>query len=564
MREGQSALKNFAREYIIDGRAGYGPQRFFEAVRNLLIKILEENKNSKTKMILICKMQRTDLRTGEIIEIDADFHSEIEINLKEKDENKLLDKMIARIGEVLTNFQRSGSNWVFQRVNQLEIHMADWKPISGSTFIPLPARIKNKVAVINPKNEDNQCFKWCVARALNPVEKSPNRITQELKDQSKRLDWSGLKFPVDLKQIKIFEKNNPGISINVFGYEGEVYPLKISKIKKRINIDLLLISDEEKQHYCLIKNLSRLIRSKLTKHCGTVEICRSCLNHFPDKKKLENHEEYCFQNKTVKIEMPKEGSSIFFNHHNRSIKVPFVFYADFEAFTKEILTTPQNDKVSFTQKYQHHQPSGFCYKCVGVNTKKSVLYRAKDENEDVSQKFIEMLEEDIKKIHKEFNFSKKMLPLTKKEQSEFENAKICWICQKGFEEKDRKVRDHCHFTGKFRGAAHVKCNLQFKKPTFTPVIFHNLSGYDAHLFVKNLGETEGNNKCIPNNEEKYISFSKEIVVDDYEKDGKNMKFDFWIVSNLWLLPWMDWLGISQNRIFQNLFKQKKNLEKNMN
>ena len=232
VREGQSALKNFAREKIIDGRAGYGPQRFFEAVRNLLIKILQENKNTNTKMILICKMQRTDLRTGEIIEIDADFHSEIEINL-EKDENKLLDKMIARIREVLANFQRSGSYWVFQRVNQLEIHMADWQPISGSTFIPLPARIKNKRTVINMQNEDNQCFKWCVVRALNPVEKNPNRITQDLRDQSRRLDWSELNFPVDLKQIKIFEKNNPDISINVFGYEGEVYPLKISKIKKK-------------------------------------------------------------------------------------------------------------------------------------------------------------------------------------------------------------------------------------------------------------------------------------------------------------------------------------------
>ena len=217
--------------------------------------------------------------------------------------------------------------------------------------------------------------------------------------------------------------------------------------------------------------------------------------------------------------MPKEGSSISFVHHNRSIKVPFVFYADFEAFTKEIQTTQQNDQVSFTQKYQHHQPSGFCYKCVGV-TRKSVLYRAKDENEDVSQKFIERLEEDIKTIYKKFNFSKKMLPLTKKEQSEFENAQICWICQKKYSEKDRKVRDHDHFTGKFRGAAHNSCNLQFKKTKFTPVIFHNLSGYDAHLFVKNLGTTEGNIKCIPNNEEKYISFSKEIVVGEYEKDGK--------------------------------------------
>ena len=495
LKEGKSALKNFVREYIIDGRPGYGPQRFFEAARKLLIKILRENKNTKTKMILNCKMQRTDLRTGEIIEIDADFHSEIERNLAETDENKLLDKMIARIGEVLANFQQSGSNWVFVKVNQLQIHMADWKPISGSSYIPLPAKIKNKKAVINIKNEDNQCFKWCVARAWNPVEKNSERITKELRDQSKRLDWSGLKFPVDLKQIKIFEKNNPDISINVFGYEGEVYPLKISKIKIKINIDLLLISDEEKQHYCLIKNLSRLIRSKLTKHCETVDICRSCLNHFPDKNKLKNHEDYCFQNETVKIEMPPEGSAISFMHHNRAIKVPFVIYADFEAFTKEIQTTPQNDQVSFTQKYQHHQPSGFCYKIVGQNIKRCVLFRAKDKNEDVSKKFVEMLEEDIKKIYKEFDFSKKMLPLTKKEQTEFENARVCWICQKGFEGK--KVRDHDHFTGKFRGAAHNKCNLQFKKPKFTPVIFHNLSGYDAHLFVKNLGKSEGNIKCIP-------------------------------------------------------------------
>ena len=78
IKKGQSALKNFVREYIIDGKTGYDPQRFFEAVRDLLIKILQENKNTKTKMIFICKMQRTDLKTGEIIEIDADFHSEIE------------------------------------------------------------------------------------------------------------------------------------------------------------------------------------------------------------------------------------------------------------------------------------------------------------------------------------------------------------------------------------------------------------------------------------------------------------------------------------------------------
>ena len=105
---------------------------------------------------------------------------------------------------------------------------------------------------------------------MNPVDKNPNRITKELIEQAKSLNWSGLKFPMDLNQIKFFEKNNPSISINVFGYEEEGYPLKISKIKKIINIDLLLISDEQKQHYCLIKNLSRFISSKLTQHHGTV------------------------------------------------------------------------------------------------------------------------------------------------------------------------------------------------------------------------------------------------------------------------------------------------------
>ena len=438
VRDGQSSLNNFAREKIIDGKPGYDPKRFFPKTRDLLIKIFKENKNTKTKMIFICQMQRTDLKTGETIEIDADFHSEIEINIAETDENKLLDKMIARIEEVLANFQQSGSNWVFQRIIRLEIHFANWKPIRGSTFIPLPAKIKNKKVVIHIKNEDNQCFKWCIARALNPVDKNPNRITKELIEQSKSVNWEGLKFPVDLKQIKIFEKNNPSISINVFGFEDEVYPLKISKEKRITNIDLLLISDEEKKHYCLINNLSRFISSSLTNHNGPVEICRSCLNHFSDKDQLKNHEEYCFQNEMIKIEMPKEGSSISFSHHNRAIKVPFVVYADFEALTKEIQPIPQNDRVSFTQKYQHHQPSGFCYKIVGQNIKRCALFRAKDKNEDVSRKFVEMFEEDIKNIHKQFNFAKKMANLTKKEQTEFEKAKIFWICQKRFNEKTKK------------------------------------------------------------------------------------------------------------------------------
>ena len=95
------------------------------------------------------------------------------------------------------------------------------------------------------------------------------------------------------------------------------------------------------------------------------------------------------------------------------------------------------------------------------------------------------------------------------EAKQFNEATICWIC--GGELGLDKVRDHCHYTGKYRGAAHNKCNLKY----FIPVVFHNLSGYDAHLFIKNLGYNPGNINCIANNEEKYISFTKTIEVGSY-------------------------------------------------
>ena len=98
-----------------------------------------------------------------------------------------------------------------------------------------------------------------------------------------------------------------------------------------------------------------------------------------------------------------------------------------------------------------------------------------------------------------------------------------WICNGEFvgKDKNRKVRDHCHFTGRYRGVAHNSRNLKYRKPNFTPVVFHNLSGYDSHLFIKNIGFSEGNIDCIPNNEERYISFTKKIQVGSYIKKVKN-------------------------------------------
>jgi len=95
------------------------------------------------------------------------------------------------------------------------------------------------------------------------------------------------------------------------------------------------------------------------------------------------------------------------------------------------------------------------------------------------------------------------MKITASEQESFELAEICYICEEKL--NNDRVRDHCHLTGNYRGAAHNECNLNYKVPKFYPVFIHNLSGYDAHLFVKNLS---GKISCIPNTEEKYISFSE--------------------------------------------------------
>ena len=523
--ESASALRGFARQFRIEGIPRHAPREFLQKVRINVQNLMRENRQARVRIILNCEMTRKELFSESTQILNTFFHSETVENLEGTDEREIYDRAVQTIEERIQNFNQRGSNWRFERVLSLDIHFTDFQPLRGSSFLQLPKKIRDKKAVINMKNNDEQCFKWSVTRALNPVEKNSERVSKELNDQSERLDWSGLKFPVKLGQVVIFEKKNPQISINVFGFEGDVYPLRLSKRSEREQtINLLLISDGEKQHYCLIKSLSRLLSSQVSGHKESNSFCLNCLNHFPNEEKLKIHEEYCLKNQAIRIEMPEKGSLVTFIHHNRSIKVPFVVYADFEAFTEEIPISEQNERSSFTQKYQRHKPSGFCFKIVCFDERynqKPVLFRAESEDEDISAIFVEMLERDIKRIQEKFDFSKKMI-FSPKDKDDFEKAGVCWICQKEFKEK--KVRDHCHFTGKYRGAAHVKCNLQFKKPKFTPVIFHNLSGYDAHLFVKNLGRTEGNIKCIPNNEEKYISFSKEIVVGEYKnKKGEKVE-----------------------------------------
>ena len=134
----------------------------------------------------------------------------------------------------MTNFQMGGSNWIFKAVVRPDVNTAIYKPLRGSSYIPLPPVLANKKAIINMQNKDDECFKWCVARALNPVDKNEERIAKELRIQAEKLNWSDIEFPVKLNDIDTFERHNIGISVNVFGYEEYVYPLRVRYAKRSV------------------------------------------------------------------------------------------------------------------------------------------------------------------------------------------------------------------------------------------------------------------------------------------------------------------------------------------
>ena len=208
--------------------------------------------------------------------------------------------------------------------------------------------------------------------------------------------------------------------------------------------------------------------------------------------------------------MPPRNTFLQFQNYNKQFPLPFVIYADFECFTKPISNCSPNPNDSYTFNYQKHEPSGFCFyiKSIIPDKKfKPIIYTKKNPDDNIPLIFVQKLEKVTNKIYEDFYLRSKSLNITQKQYKEYLRTTVCNIC-KGDILKGDKVCDHCHFTGEYRGAAHRNCNLLCRKPLGIPVIFHNLQGYDAHLFIKQLTKIKGDFTCIPSTEEKYILFRK--------------------------------------------------------
>ena len=222
---------------------------------------------------------------------------------------------------------------------------------------------------------------------------------------------------------------------------------------------------------------------------------------------MVKHKENCLiTNGKQRVKLSEE--TINFLNYFKQLPAPFKIYADFECILKETGVSEEiiHKNISFTKKYQNHIPCGFAYQVVCIDdrfTKDIVIYRGKD----CVNKFISMMLKEYeycKNVMREY-FNKNLM-MSAKEEEMFQSSNKCWICNKLFDLVDENVRDHCHISGKFRGAAHFSCNVNLKITKKVSVIFHNLRGYDSHLIMKEINNFDVIIDVIPNSLEKCMAF----------------------------------------------------------
>ena len=526
IQETNKALKGFTKSYEINIKNSKDPLMQLQNTRKAVAIHIEKISKSMTGLKFVETLRVTfEKQTGreERIIKTAYFNSQPQTITN----NSQIEPSLSLSKQVILNkiavWISEGSGWTIQSVENHYINVVKYEPMKGSSYIKLPTELRNSAkGLINMKNEDNECFRWCHIRHLNPQDKYPQRIKKSDKAFIENLNYSGIEFPVTTKQYNKIEKQNE-ININVFGYENkQKYPIYVSKEKYKDCMNLLLVTENENKHYVLIKDFNKFMYD-ITNNKKRKHFCMYCLQHFTSERVLNNHKENCIQlNGVQAIKMPTKDDNILkFNNFHKQLLVPFVIYADFKAITEKIHGRQPNDDKSYTEAYQRHTDCGYGYKVVccydDKYTKPVQIYRG----EKAVYKFMEAMLDEVKYckkvMKKEFN---KPLRMTKDNEKEFQKADKCHICEKEYNKTDVRVRDHCHVTGQYRGSAHQDCNLNFRLTEKIPVIFHNLRGYDSHFIMQEIGEivkkhtytNKKGEKCqmninaIPNNMEKYMAF----------------------------------------------------------
>ena len=191
------------------------------------------------------------------------------------------DRFIERTKGEIESWSEKGSGWVLERIMRAYVNVARYQPLRGGNYMDLPQKLKNKKAIINVRNRDNECLKWVLRAALFPVPNGKKSNRPSYYPVNDGIDYEGIDFPTPVKQIDKLEAQNKNLAINVFGWENNcVIVHRISKKEANVpRINLMLIESGEIQHYCYVKRENALLFDQ-TKKRAAKHYCMMCLTGF--------------------------------------------------------------------------------------------------------------------------------------------------------------------------------------------------------------------------------------------------------------------------------------------
>lgn len=411
--------------------------------------------------------------------------------------------------------------------------------------VELSDEIKNSKSVINIKNMDNKCLEYCLV-CYRYKTQIKNKNTTSPKIYEKYFKYIKIPenqhYPIDIEQdIPKYELLN-NINIVVYEIKHKKFYVKFksdfkNKDKEKECMNLLLIEDDnENKHFCLINNISRLtnVLAKDKKHKSYY--CENC-NIFVSStiEALEKHQSLCNNNEQTHITLPTKGVNdiMKFRNYQNEFKHPFSLFCDFESTLMKVDKKDDDDEPTLnnnTKYYQKHVPNSFGLKYNCIHNEYSDEYKCFI-NKDDKKLTSDFIKECEKYAQKSYKLTQKNKFKTKwkntDEIQKHNRTKKCDKCNCGFEITNKKVAHHDHINGEFIGTYCNNCNLKYQYQRFLPIYIHNLKGYDSHLFIEALYDNSTEDEkfhCIPNTEEKYLSFSKTIKVDEYyNKKTETMK-----------------------------------------
>ena len=357
--------------------------------------------------------------------------------------------------------------------------------------------------MINIRNDDQECFRWCMKYHQSEKKEKSHRVTALKKVQDK-YNYDGVNFPASLQDIEQFEHNN---KIAVFVYslndKDKIFREKLGNPDYFTNhvMYLLRLDVEDKSHYIYIKHLERFFNlNRIVSHKDE-HYCPYCEKQCDDN--MSDHIKKCYKlqfNDGALLKLPPPNSYMQFENHKNKLTRPFIVYADCES---TLIPNDHKNKIN-----KHKVNSCCCYFVCTFDSSRNELFTFVGDN--CLKEMSDMLFNLADKCVDEMKVNQRMI-MTSDDDDNFKNASCCFLCNEPFIDEVKalsKVRDHDHLTGKYRGAAHCKCNIDFFSNRYLPIVFHNLRGYDSHLIINEMYKLypDKDLNIIPNSYEKLMSF----------------------------------------------------------